>query len=439
MMHLLRKELGELINKQMLLGLLATFLILITIGFVMTTTVSETMEHSGELYIVDLDDTDFTAQLTAALEEDGYTVHRAMEPIPDPTLGQIQTVIEKMDAKEAAVITKGFTQSVLEEGVAGEIYSVTTLETTSMLATMTVDTGSAALLAKKVESLLLEERLGDDQTFVMEPVKEIPYTIANGSIAQVDSMTLVSSMSLFDQLMPLILFLLVMLTSQTIITAVAAEKTDKTLEALLSSPAPRSTIIGAKMLAAFLVAVLYAVVYGLGMLLTMLITVSGNGSAESVDLGMALTEMAQVQQALTELGLQLPGYAWVLIIVQILLTICISLMVSMVLGAMVQDAKSAQNASLPIMFAVMFPYILSMVTDIRQLDLPVRLLLYCIPFTHTFIATGCMRFHEEGLFWGGLVYQAAFLVLITWLALRLYRSDFLFIGANFGKKKTTEQ
>ena len=65
MMQLLRKDLGELINKQMLLGLLATFLILITIGFVMTTTVSETMEHSGELYLVDLDDTDFTAQLAA--------------------------------------------------------------------------------------------------------------------------------------------------------------------------------------------------------------------------------------------------------------------------------------------------------------------------------------------------------------------------------------
>ena len=74
MMHLLRKELRELINKQMLLGLLGTMLLIILLGVVMTNTMTESLESSGELHIIDYDDTEFTRSIISALEEDGYEV-----------------------------------------------------------------------------------------------------------------------------------------------------------------------------------------------------------------------------------------------------------------------------------------------------------------------------------------------------------------------------
>ncbi len=429
-MHLLRKELSELINKQMLFGLIAMFLVIVMIGMVMTSAVSDSILTGGEISVIDLDRTDFTDELIASLEEEGYTVR---VETPDASTTDFSAIMEENGWKEAAVITNGFTHSVLDEAQPGDLYTIHVLSSTSALNAIPMSESSADVLAAKVRTLLMKSALGQEAERIAAPVKLTPFTVANSKQAQADSYTLVNSLSLFDRLMPLVLFMLVMLTSQTIITAVAAEKTDKTLEALLSSPVPRSSVLIAKMLAALIVALLYAVVYGLGFLIAMLITVSGSG--ESMDLSTALTDMALTQEAMVTLGLQIDTAGWVMTVLQLILTVCISLVASLVLGALVQDAKGAQMASLPILFTTMIPYILSMVSDIRQMELPVRVLLYLIPFTHTFTATSCLRFHDTGLFWGGLAYQAVFLAVLSMIALKLYRSDILFIGYQFKKKE----
>ena len=51
------------------------------------------------------------------------------------------------------------------------------------------------------------------------------------------------------------------------------------------------------------------------------------------------------------------------------------------------------------------------------------------------MATSCLRFHDLPLFWGGLIYQAVFLAVMTFLALKLYQSDILFIGMPKLRKK----
>ena len=248
-------------------------------------------------------------------------------------------------------------------------------------------------------------------------------------------MAVIGTMMMFDQVMPLVLFLLVVLTSQTIITAIASEKTDKTLEMLLSTPVPRSKIIGAKMLAAVIVALIYVVVYGIGFGASLAVTVTGGGQGGTVNVGETLTDIVKAQQAVQTLGLQMSVPGWVGVGVQLVLTLSIALMASIILGALVEDAKNAQSASLPILLCTMFPYILSMTSDIRSMEGGVRWLMMAIPFTHTFIATGCLRFHDYALFWGGMAYQAAFLGVLIWLALRLYSSDLMFVHSRKHRSK----
>ncbi len=423
MIHLLKKELSELINKQMLIGLFATFLIIVMLGFMMTRTITESISESGTVSLIDLDDTEFTAEIVSLLEETGYTVRIVK---PDAGTEDFTQIMEEQDWKSAAVITDGFSQKVQEEYTVGEIGSVSILNTTSAMTSLSMEEDSTSLVTWAVKQLLSEQHLGERMEFLADPVEVTPYTIANGKQAQISSGLLLSSLTLFDQLMPLVLFLLVVLTSQTIITAVAAEKTDKTLETLLSSPVPRTSVIGAKMLAALIVAVLYAAVYGAGMVATMFLTISS--TAGESDTSGSLTDMVLLNKALSDLGLQIPFWGWILVIVQLLLTIFIALMASIILGALVQDAKGSQTASLPILIATMFPYILSMVSDIRLMEGPTQILLYLLPFTHTFIATGCLRFGQFSLFLCGLLYQAIFLAAVTVLAVKIYRSDILFIG-----------
>ena len=420
MMHLLKKELSELINKQMIFGLIATLALIVLFGGIMTNTVTDTISDIGELHIVDCDDTEFTRSVIAALEEDNYTVHTVN------TAQDLPALLKEKNWKDAVVIEKGFSKSVLEDRTAGEIRSVSLLTSTTSMEMITGGNSSLSPFRSKVKELLMTQVIGEDMKFLADPIKTTPYTVANGKSTQADSYALINSLSVFDKLMPLVLFMLIVLTSQTIITAIGAEKSDKTLETLLASPVPRGRIIGAKMLAALIVALIYALTYGAGFLIAMVMTMTGTDG--SLDIAEALKAMAQASQATMELELQIPMWGWALTLVQLALTIGIALMASIILGALVQDAKGSQMASLPILVLTMFPYILTMISDVRQMEGIAGIVMRIIPFTHTFTATACLRFHDLPMFWGGLIYQAVFLAVMTFLALKLYKSDILFIG-----------
>lgn len=419
-MHLLKKELSELINKQMILGLIATLALIVLFGGIMTNTVTESMTVSGDLHIVDCDDTEFTRSVIAALEEDGYTVHTVN------TAQDLPALLEEKNWKDAVVVEEGFSKAILEERTAGKMQSISLLTSTTSMEMLAGGNDSLSPVRAKIKELLMAQVIGEDMKFLADPIKTTPYTVANGKISQTDTYTLINSLSVFDKLMPLVLFMLIVLTSQTIITAIGAEKADKTLETLLASPVPRGRIIGSKMLAALIVALIYALTYGIGFLAAMIMTMTGTDG--SLDVAEALKSMAHASKATQELGLQIPMWGWALTLVQLVLTIGIALMASIILGALVQDAKGSQMASLPILVMTMFPYILSMVSDVRQMEGIAGIVMRIIPFTHTFTATACLRFHDLPMFWGGLIYQAVFLAVMTFLALKLYKSDILFIG-----------
>ncbi len=417
MRNLLKKELSELLNKQMLLSLVVSFVIILTLGMLMTNAVTGEIKSSGTLHIIDKDKTVFTQQVMTMLEEKGYTIET----------GEDFETMAAGGCSEAVLLLEGMT-AAFERHESCAIESYTALQTTSAVKMSMSGESSADAVSSAIRELLQQTYLEDDDlVFLDAPVKQTPYTYANGTLVQVSAYAVISSLAMFDQAMPMVLFLLVVLTAQTIITAIASEKTDKTLETLLSSPVPRTKIIGAKMLAAVLVALIYAAVYGLSFLLAMLLSVSGGELTETMDIGAAFTDMTLTRQAVQTLGLQIPAYGWVGVIGQLILTLAIALTSAIILGALVEDTKNAQSASLPIMLCTMFPYLLSMISDIRNMEGGIRWLMMAIPFTHTFIATSCLRFHDDLLFWGGMAYQFAFLAVLVWAALRLYSSDLLFV------------
>lgn len=416
MRHLLKKELSELLSKQMLIGMVVSFVLIVCLGQVVSSVITTEVTESGTVCVIDLDQTEFTQKVITALEESGYTVKTGTD---------FKTEAAQNGWTDAVLFPEGMTASLLENHEPCELQSYTQLKSTSAMAMTLAEGGSVNRVEAVIRELLAETYITDELAFLNDPVTVTPITCANGTSVQAEPTMILASMSMFDQFMPLLLFLLVALTSQIIINAIAAEKTDKTLETLLSAPVPRSKIIGAKMLAALIVVLLYVAVYGVAFLIMMLSTV--NSAADGMDVGAAFTSLAHTTQAIDTLGLQIPALGWAGVIVQLLLTIGIALTASIILGGMVEDVKGSQMASLPIMVCAIFPYIFSMVSDIRSMEGSVRWLLYCIPFTHTFIATSDLRFHDYALFWGGMAYQATFLGALVFFALRLYSSDMLFV------------
>ena len=236
------------------------------------------------------------------------------------------------------------------------------------------------------------------------------------------------------------------MTSQTLVNAIATEKIDKTLETLLSAPVSRTAIIGAKMLAAAIVAMLQAVVYTIGFSSMMAGGILNGGDFMNsagvhpgTDLSGAMDEVTAslpaVADGMTKLGLTLGITDYLLVGVQLFLTILICLSVSIILGALVNDSKSSQTIMLPLMMAAMIPYFITLFADVNSMPAALKVLVYAIPFTHTFSAIPNLMFGHTGIFWFGIVYQLIFFFVCMFFAMKLFNSDkILTVSLNFGQK-----
>ena len=260
------------------------------------------------------------------------------------------------------------------------------------------------------------------------PVTVEETTIVGDKSEKVSAALVVGATQMSNMFLPIMVFVLVIYSSQMILNAVANEKLDKTLETLLSAPVSRLSVLSAKMLAAGVVAGLNAIVYMFGM--NKMTSSLSNLTSESVD---------NLDEILKNLGLTMSVGDYVLVGIQMFLTILITLSVSLVLGVLVKDSKSAQSYIMPISLLAMIPYMLSMFVDISTLSPALKYVVYAIPFTHTFMATQNVMLGKMSLFWGGFAYQAVLLVVCMGFAVKVFTSDRIFtMTLSFGKKKQKE-
>ena len=144
----------------------------------------------------------------------------------------------------------------------------------------------------------------------------------------------------------------------------------------------------------------------------------------------------EYSKMIEKLGLVFDFRTYLLIGVQMLLTMLISLSIAMILGAFAKNIKSSQTLLLPLMFVTIVPFMACMFLDISTLPGAVRYVLYAIPFTHTFMASDTVMFGKTELYTAGLVYQAVFLIICMTIAVKIFTSDYIFTAGEFiGRRK----
>jgi ABC-2 type transport system permease protein len=163
---------------------------------------------------------------------------------------------------------------------------------------------------------------------------------------------------------------------------------------------------------------------------------SGATEEATADLaGSIAAQITPIDEALEKLGLTLGMGDYILVGIQLFLTIMICLCLSLVLGSLVNDAKQTQTMIMPLMFGAMIPYMISMLADINTLPMAIRIFVYAIPFTHTFSAIPNLMFDNMTIFYIGLAYQVIVFAVCMFFALRLFKSDkILTASLNFGQK-----
>ena len=75
--NLLKKELRELVNKQMLIGMVVSLVILFSIGNIMGSVMEDAMS-SSDITICDRDNTEFTKEIISELEKNGDKINEAI-------------------------------------------------------------------------------------------------------------------------------------------------------------------------------------------------------------------------------------------------------------------------------------------------------------------------------------------------------------------------
>ncbi len=450
--NLLKKELSELITKQAIISMVFVLVLFVFMGQIMGHSMEEGLDTST-LNICIKDDSDFTKNVIERIKADGTTELNIVDIQSDNYYDEL----ERLDLKYVVIIPEGYGDTIVNEKKPGQLvfaskvslgFSAAMSSISSSDAVSTIVDNSADEAMESIYGLTAE-----DVALITSPANTVEFSAANGKSVEVSAAAVSSIVMMESMIAPFAIFFLLLLASQMIMTAISTEKIDKTLETLLSTPVSRMTVLTAKMVAAIISALLNAVfmIVGFGIYMVSIMggAMSGatNGSANISDLaGMtnvpdagALTDVLSTADAISQLGFSLSGMDILLFGLQLFLTLAIGLSISLILGAAATDVKSVQTLVMPIMIAVMIPFFVTMFMDFGEMPVAAKVIMFLIPFTHSYIALTNLLSGDMIMYWGGLAYQIVFFAVCMFLAVRMFTSDKLFTMSFSSENKTNKK
>ncbi len=450
--NLLKKELSELITKQAIISMIFVLVLFVFMGQIMGHSMEEGFDTST-LNICIKDDSDFTKNVIDRIKADETTELNIVDIQSDNYYDEL----ERLDLKYVVIIPEGYGDTIVNEKKPGQLifaskvslgFSAAMSSISSSDAVSTIVDHSADEAMESIYGLTAE-----DVSLITSPANTVEFSAANGKSVEISAAAVSSIVMMESMIAPFAIFFLLLLASQMIMTAISTEKIDKTLETLLSTPVSRMTVLTAKMVAAIISALLNAVfmIVGFGIYMVSIMggAMSGatNGSANISDIaGMtnvpdagALTDVISTADAISQLGFSLSGMDILLFGLQLFLTLAIGLSISLILGAAATDVKSVQTLVMPIMIAVMIPFFVTMFMDFGEMPVAAKVIMFLIPFTHSYIALTNLLSGDMIMYWGGLAYQIVFFAVCMFLAVRMFTSDKLFTMSFSSENKTNKK
>lgn len=419
--NLLFKEIKELINKQLVLSLLMMVAIFYFVGQMAKTEMKKAVA-TQKISVMDLDGSELSQGLVAGLKAANFDIQWSPEKDPEAAV----EAAKRGDTYLLLIIPPGFGEAVArfeQKEIATYTYlrsfSIGGMRKSEILKAVITATNtylSDSILAKKVPDV--------PAGVLKSPIKTKDFVLVNDRMAEGSASAISGFVFSQSFLIPMILFFIIMYAAQMVISAIAMEKQNKTLETLLTVPIPRTSIVTTKMLAAGIVGLLSAAIYMIGMK-SYMGGVMGDVQAS-----------AAVSGVIKQLGLTLSGNGYLLLGIALFLAILCGLAMATILGVLAEDFRSAQTLMLPLMLMILVPYLLTIFTDIQSLPLPVKVLVLAIPFSHPFLATpNIMLGHYPAVLFG-ILYMAVVFVVLVVIAARIFSTDrVLTMKLRWGKKK----
>ena len=406
--NLLKKEIKELITRQLIGSLILTLVLFYFIGNIARSEMGK-VQGVKDIYILDLDESDLSGEILRNLAFASFRINQVSVKDKDLAIDLV-----KKDSKISLllIIPKGFASSV-SSFQPKEIETYSFIRSFSMSSSINSEIVNQIIVSinNYLSDNILKTKLPDlSPKIIKNPIRNrnfivVKDRIAEGSITDVNNF--VYSQSIF---VPIILMMIIVFSSQMVLSAIAIEKQDKTLETLLTVPISRNHIVIAKMLASGIVGLVSAGIYMIGFRFYM-------GGF------MGNTPNVQVNEVVQKLNLRFTADSYILLGISLFLAILCALALATILGVLTEDLKSAQSASFPLVFLVLIPYFLTILSDINSLELPLRVIVLAIPFTHPFLASQNLMFGNYAVVLYGILYTLVVFMILVFIAGRIFSTD----------------
>jgi len=415
--NILKKEIKELLTKQMILGLVFMIIMFGIMGNFMKG-LREKDDELINLAVLDLDKSQYSEGILDKLSKQ-KTIE--MAEITEIDIEKAIKQAKEKEAKVLLVVPENFEEDIkIKKRVDLKIYSIIKgLSIKGMISDATVN-AIIGSINREISINFIQEAFPDkNPEDIINPLNIKEFVVIKDKMTSGDS-TMIESLAVSQSIMiPIILMMLIIYAGGTIVTSMVSEKENKTLETLLTLPVKRISIVIGKMTGATIVALLMAGVFLGGFRYYM---------------SSAIPDIPGSETILEDLGLTMTPLSYILLGISLFLAILIALSMSMILGIFAQSTKNAHIMNMPIVLLAMIPYFLLMFQDAEMLSLPMKIFLYAIPFAHPIIASKALIFHNYPIVLGGIAYMIIFAAVTMYVAVWLFNTDRV-LTAKFSLKK----
>jgi len=408
-LNLFKKDIKELVTIQLILPLIIMVAIYSLIGTLVKSETKKAM-ISQNVIIVDMDKSNFSTSLVETMKQGNIIPVQSQSDSIENSLN----FAKEKNIRVVIVIPDDFGQDVLSfKQPEIQVYSVMNSFSIMSMGQPSIVKGIIQTINESISSQFIKEKFTDiPPEIVKSPITTKDFVMVKGKVAAVSPDIVSQAFASQSLIIPIVLAFIIIFSAQMLASLIALEKQNKTLETLLTVPISRPLIVFSKMLSAGVVALIISVVYLFAMNNYMSGVTGGN-----IELG------NNISLVLKQLGMNFTPLTYGLLGLSIFFAILAALAVTTILAAYAEDVKDVQAMLTPLMIFIILPYFLTMFTDPANLSLPLKLILYVIPFSHPFLATQNLMFGRFSPVILGIIYQIVFSFVCIMIASKIFSSD----------------
>lgn len=396
---LLKKEIKELLNLGAIVSVIVIAVLYGSLGSVFESTIEKSTQKP-KIAVVMEDTGAFSELIKQELGNMSDLIYVGND------LKEAEKAVMEKKASAIVLIPDSFSRD-LTSGKKTHVEVIWYLKGTGI--SDSISTGMVLSLLEPIRVKIASLILGDPERaqFLFDPFTIVQHTYLKGKFYENRSPDAIMNIFYSQNIMiPILIMMLIIMSGSSLISSLALEKENKTLETLLTMPVKREHIVLAKILGSTIVGLILAGIYMVGF----------------------YNYLRSLTQNTQGIGMSFSATDLLLRGTSLFLSILAGLSLCMFLGMMAKDNRSAQILTFPISILALIPMIANMIVDFSNLPGALKVVIFAIPFSHPIMAPKLVFYGDYHLIVSGIIYLAVFSIIVISAAFRMFNSDYVVLG-----------